>query len=64
MGLHNLIRISNYFDEDFVEVMSHTNFSNEDFENNPYDLETTKMADGNHMMNIRDNIADMLWANH
>ena len=64
MGLHNFIRISNYFDEDFVEEMGHTNTSNEDSESDISDMETTNMADGNHMTNIRDNIADMLWANH
>ena len=64
MGLHNFIRISNYFDEDFVEEMGHTNTSNEDSENEISDMETANMADGDHMTNIRDNIADMLWANH
>uniref|UniRef100_A0A0D3BBY3 Uncharacterized protein n=1 Tax=Brassica oleracea var. oleracea TaxID=109376 RepID=A0A0D3BBY3_BRAOL len=64
MGLHNFIRISNYFDEDFVEEMRHTNTSNEDSENDISDMETTNMADEDHMTNIRDNIADMLWANH
>ena len=64
MGLHNFIRISNYFDEDFVEEMRHTNTSNEDSESNISDMETTNMANGDRMKNIGDNIADMLWANH
>ena len=64
MGLHSFIRILNYFDEDFVEEMRHTNTSNEDSESDISDMETTNMADGDRMTNIRDNIADMLWANH
>ncbi|CAN6885043.1 unnamed protein product [Brassica oleracea] len=64
MGLHNFIRISNYFDEDFVEEMVYINISNEDSDSDIGNMETTNMADGDHMTNIRDNIADMLWANH
>ncbi|XP_020874356.1 putative nuclease HARBI1 [Arabidopsis lyrata subsp. lyrata] len=63
MGLHNFIRISNYFDEDFVEVMGDTNINNVNSENDLDDMESDGIPDGNHMANIRENIADMLWAN-
>ncbi|CAH8278714.1 unnamed protein product [Arabidopsis lyrata] len=63
MGLHNFIRISNYFDEDFVEVMGDTNINNVNSENDLDDMERGSIPDGNHMANIRENIADMLWAN-
>ncbi|KAL0715834.1 hypothetical protein Bca4012_065156 [Brassica carinata] len=63
MGLHNFIKISNYFDEHFVEVVGHTNISNEDSESGLSDMETTNIADGDHMTNIRHNIEDMLWEN-
>ncbi|CAN7042080.1 unnamed protein product [Brassica oleracea var. botrytis] len=36
MGLHNFIRISNYFDEDFVKEIRHTNTSNVDSENDTW----------------------------
>ena len=44
--------------------MGHTNTSNENSENDISDMEIKNMADGDRMTNIRDNIADMLWANH
>ncbi|EFH41801.1 hypothetical protein ARALYDRAFT_917556 [Arabidopsis lyrata subsp. lyrata] len=55
--------ISNYFDEDFVEVMGDTNINNVNSENDLDDMERGSIPDGNHMANIRENIADMLWAN-
>ncbi|XP_010503732.2 PREDICTED: putative nuclease HARBI1 isoform X2 [Camelina sativa] len=63
MGLHNFIRISNYFDEDFAEVMEHTDISDTNSENDEGDMETTAIADGDQMANTRENIADMLWEN-
>ena len=32
MERYNFIRITNYFDEDFVEVMRHTNISKKGFQ--------------------------------
>jgi len=63
MGLHNFIRILNYFDEDFVEVMGDTNINNVNSENDLDDMERGAKPDGNHMANIRERIANMLWAN-
>ena len=63
MRQHNFFRISSYFDEDFFEVMGHTNIINEDLESDLTDMETTNMADGDHMTKIRDNIVDILWTN-
>ncbi|XP_019096678.1 PREDICTED: putative nuclease HARBI1 isoform X1 [Camelina sativa] len=60
MRLHNFIRISNYFDEDFAEVMEHTDISDTNSENDEGDMETTAIADGDQMANTRENIADML----
>ena len=56
-------KISNYFDEDFFEVMGHANIINENLESDLTDMVTTNMVDGDHMTKTRDNIADMSWKN-
>ena len=65
MGLLNFIKISNFSDADFAEVMAETwGFNTQaetDFHTDLDDVETIEMTDGGHMTQIRDNIANMLW---
>ena len=63
VGLHNFIRISNFSDADFADVMTEANINNIDFDHDLDDIEATDIADGEHMTQIRDNIANMLWEN-
>ncbi|CAH8267255.1 unnamed protein product [Arabidopsis lyrata] len=63
VGLHNFIRISNFSDADFADVMTETNINNGDFEHDVCDMDATELADGEYMTQIRDNIANMLWGN-
>ncbi|KAL0854357.1 hypothetical protein Bca101_059509 [Brassica carinata] len=67
MGLHNFIKISNFSDADFAEVMSETRGFNTHGETNFHtdldDVETVEGTDGGHMSQIRDNIANLLWEN-
>ena len=58
MGLHNFFKISN-----FLEVMTEARINNTDWEPEINDMEANEVADGEFMTQIRDNIADMLWAN-
>lgn len=51
MELYTFIRITNYFDENFVEIMRHTNISNEDFERDLSNIETTNTTNGDHTTN-------------
>ena len=63
MGLHNFIRISNFSDADFVDVMTKTNINNRDFNHDLDDIEATDIADEEYKMQIRENIANILWEN-
>ncbi|CAH2047015.1 unnamed protein product [Thlaspi arvense] len=49
MGLHNYIKISNFSDADFVYNLTQVTQTQ------------LAVADREHMAQIRDNIADMLW---
>lgn len=51
IGLHNFIKISNFLDIDFASKMSETQMRNK---------EAVEEAHGEHMSQIRDNIANML----
>lgn len=51
IGLHNFIKISNFSDVDFASKMSETRMRNK---------EAVEEAHGEHMSQIRDNIANML----
>ncbi|XP_019100844.1 PREDICTED: uncharacterized protein LOC109132863 [Camelina sativa] len=61
MGLHNFTRVSNFIDADFVEDFTET--QTEDQDNASYELDEAENADGQHMANIRETIATMLWKN-
>ncbi|VVB11454.1 unnamed protein product [Arabis nemorensis] len=63
MGLHNFIKISNFSDADFAEVMTETGRNNTDDEPVSADMEASEIADGEYMTQIRDNIANMYWEN-
>lgn len=66
MGLHNFIKISNFADADFAEVMIETGINDTNSENDLDDkeaLNATNTIDGEYMARIRDNIANMLWEN-
>jgi len=63
MGLHNFIRISNFSDADFADVMTETNINNRDFDYDLDDKEATEITDGEHITQIGDNVANMLWEN-
>ncbi|XP_020878771.1 putative nuclease HARBI1 [Arabidopsis lyrata subsp. lyrata] len=63
VGLHNFIRISNFSDADFADVVTETNINNGDFEHDVGDMDAAELADGEHMTEIKDNIANMLWEN-
>ncbi|KAL1193366.1 hypothetical protein V5N11_003864 [Cardamine amara subsp. amara] len=63
MGLPNFIRISNFSDEDFAEIIEQIVFENTEDETNLGDTEATEIVEGDHMMYIREQIADMLWEN-
>ena len=61
--LHNFIRILKFSDSDFANVMTETNINNRDCEHDVGDMDAAQLADGEHMTQIRDNIANMLWEN-
>ncbi|KAL0695638.1 hypothetical protein Bca4012_062818 [Brassica carinata] len=63
MGLHNFIKISNFPDIDFASTMPETRMSNIDFESEFRDIDAVEEAHGEHMSQLRDNIANMLWEN-
>ena len=66
MRLHNFIKISNFADADFAEVMIETGINDTNSENDLDDkeaLNATNTIDGEYMARIRDNIANMLWEN-
>ncbi|XP_020879639.1 uncharacterized protein LOC9312859 [Arabidopsis lyrata subsp. lyrata] len=63
MGLHNFIRISNFSDDDFAEVMGETEITYTNSKIDLGDMEAAEIVDGDLMTNIRENIADMLWKN-
>ena len=66
MGLHNFIKISNFADADFAELMIETGINDTNSENDLDDTEAlnaTNTIDGEYMARIRDNIANMLWEN-
>ncbi|EFH60073.1 predicted protein [Arabidopsis lyrata subsp. lyrata] len=63
VGLHNFIKISNFSDADFADVMRETNINSRDFEHDVDDMDATELLDGLHMTQIRENIANMLWEN-
>ena len=66
MRLHNFIKISNFADADFAEVMIETRINDTNSENDLDDTEAlnaTNTIDGEYMARIRDNIANMLWEN-
>lgn len=62
MSLHNFIKVSNFTDADFVEDFIET--QSEDQNNALYEVDEVENADGQHMANIRETIANMLWENH
>jgi len=55
--------MSNYFDENFVEVIGDTNINNINSENDLDDRREVVYLMEIIWQNIRENIADMLWAN-
>ncbi|CAH2070923.1 unnamed protein product, partial [Thlaspi arvense] len=63
MRLHNFFKISNFEDADYAYVMTETGINNRDSKPNACDTNTAGVADREHMVQIRDNIADMLWKN-
>ncbi|KAL0733203.1 hypothetical protein Bca4012_009413 [Brassica carinata] len=63
MGLHNFIKISNYSDENFANTMLAIGQNNRDSESDFVDTEKLDVAQGKHMAQIRNNIANMLWEN-
>ena len=63
MGLHNFIRISNFIDDDFAETLGQSPTDNVDLEHNSNDMETIVTPEGDAMANIREQIANTLWAN-
>jgi len=63
VGLYNIIRISNFSNVDFVDVMTEAIINNRDFNHDLDDIEATDIPDGEHMTQIKDNIANMLWEN-
>ena len=63
MGLHNFIRISNFSDEDFADTMTHTEILNATSTAEQNDMEEAETAQGNFMANVREMIANTLWAN-
>jgi len=48
---------------DFVDVMTEININNRDFDHDLDGIEATDITYGEHMVQIRDNIANMLWEN-
>ena len=63
MDLHNFIRISNFIDDDFAETLGPSPTDNVDLEHNSNDMETIVTPEGDAMANIREQIANTLWAN-
>ena len=63
MGLHNFIRISNSIYDDFAEIMGQTHVGNTEAEIDTNEIEEPDIADGNLLANIREQIANALWAN-
>ncbi|WZZ43241.1 hypothetical protein YC2023_039500 [Brassica napus] len=63
MRLHNFIRISNFSDEDFADTMTHTEIPNATSTAEQNDMEEAETAQGNFMANVREMIANTLWAN-
>lgn len=65
--MHNFIKVSNFSDADFAEAMSEIGGFNThgetDFHIDLDDVETIEGTDGEHMSQIRDNIANLLWEN-
>lgn len=60
IGLHNFIKISNFSDADFAEVMIEIGIQNNDRELHLDDMEANEAADRDYIKQIRDNIADKL----
>ncbi|AAF63124.1 Hypothetical protein [Arabidopsis thaliana] len=52
-----------YYDADFADVMTETNINNRDFDYDLDDKEATEITDGEHITQIGDNVANMLWEN-
>ncbi|KAL1217962.1 hypothetical protein V5N11_001853 [Cardamine amara subsp. amara] len=66
MRLHNFIKISNFSDAHFAEVMTETRINNTNREPDLDDMEAADVEDGvdrEYMTRLTDNIANMLWAN-
>ena len=63
IGLHNFIRILNFVDDDFAEIMGQTHIGNTEAEIDTNEMETPDIANRDLMDNIREQIANLLWAN-
>ena len=63
MGLQNFIRISNFSDEDFANTMTHTQIPNTTSMAEQNDMEKAETRQRNLMANVREIIANTLWAN-
>ena len=63
MRLHNFIKISNYANEYFANIMPDTGLDNRDSESDYVDTGEFDAPQGEQMAQLRDNIANMLWEN-
>ena len=63
IDLYNFIRISNSIDDDFAEIMGQTHVGNTEADTDTNEMKAPDIADGDLMANIREQIANALWAN-